>query len=162
VGTEDKLQNRVGAYSEVVYPQKESIMELKCVKCGTSEGKFEGSMKHPYCQACFELVWGGSNELYSQWLASEHDTPLGKSPEAFIKSLKEDKLTLNDMLTTAILLVAGMGLTFILPKTPYFKITRIFGFTLTDYLTVVGFIILLVGIFFAAVEAVELASGGKK
>ena len=44
---------------------------FKCVECGKKATK--GSMKHPYCEACFEQVWNNDYDEYGEWLRTKHN-----------------------------------------------------------------------------------------
>ena len=41
-----------------------------CVKCG-GEGT-KGSMRHPYCEDCFKLVWDNDQGKFMEWLEATH------------------------------------------------------------------------------------------
>jgi hypothetical protein len=40
---------------------------MLCVECGTTKGKFKGSMKHPYCWRCFRKVFGTGKKAWIKY-----------------------------------------------------------------------------------------------
>jgi len=45
-----------------------------CVNCGKDATK--GSMKHPYCEKCWDMLWKGKEDQYYDWLPY-HNTIVG-------------------------------------------------------------------------------------
>jgi hypothetical protein len=45
-------------------------MSHVCVEC--RKEATEGSMRHPYCKACFKRVWNNNQDRYFAWL-DKHD-----------------------------------------------------------------------------------------
>lgn len=57
---------------------------LECAECGGRATM--GSMKHPYCVACFARAWGNDYDAYFRWLSETHEglgvkaVPKGSEP----------------------------------------------------------------------------------
>lgn len=52
---------------------KNKKTEFVCVNCKeTITTRPKGSMKHPYCEKCFEKVWNNNNSKYFAFLERRH------------------------------------------------------------------------------------------
>ena len=64
---------------------------MKCVNCGEEATK--GSMKHPYCENCWNKLWKGNEKQYYEWL-QYHDSVKGML--WYKENILKQKLNLYD------------------------------------------------------------------